>query len=167
MIKYGHESRHFFVKNQKKDHPIDFLAHKVVKFWQHWRFLTKYGHGSRGLPSKIKKNDLWASYFWGKGRFLTKYRHKSIVFFRERTFSVKNGHGSNNLSIKNRKKDYAFDFFGSYYNVVTIIYCSFDRIDDFWPNMGMTAGELSFKFWKKRHESTFIMQMTFLDKIWT
>ena len=39
--------------------PLDFLEHKIVYFWQVWRFFNKYGHDSRGFYDYyIEKKDM-------------------------------------------------------------------------------------------------------------
>ena len=44
--------------------------------------------------------------------------------------------------------------------------CSFNRIDIFWPNMGMTAGGFSWKIEKLHESNVFWENGRISDKIW-
>ena len=83
-------------------------------------------------------------------------------FLENRRFCTKYGYdGSGFFPEKSEKKS---DFFFTFW---PIMYCSFDRIDIFWPNICMTAGSFSWKMWKKLHKSTVFERMyVFYDKIW-
>ena len=48
LIKYGHASSEFFVKNRKKDHLIDFFGPYNRVVLAELIFSTKYGYDSRG-----------------------------------------------------------------------------------------------------------------------
>ena len=81
--------------------------------------------------------------------FLTKYGHASSVIFREWAFFWQNmGMRAVIVSWKICEKGILLSF-------CPIIYCSFDSIDVFWPNMGMTAGVL--------HEKDDMRALCFLE----
>ena len=118
LTKYGHESNVFFSKLKffwqnmgtrkvifswkidKKGHPIDFLAHIILQFWQNWRFLSNIGITAGVFHENFEKNDMKTLCFWENGPFFTKYGLESSVFFREWTLLTKYEHESSNFIVK-------------------------------------------------------------------
>ena len=105
MTKYGHETCDFFMKNRKKGHPIDFLAHNQccfdridVFFW------TKYRHGSRGFFMKFLKKSTWEQSVFEKiDVFWRNMGVRRVCSLENARFSDKNAHVSSNFFVKNRK----------------------------------------------------------------
>ena len=72
-------------------------------------------------------------------------------------FLTKYGHERKDFFVKIGKKSYTTDFYGPKY--------SFDRLDVFWPNIGITAASFSWKIFKTWHEIIVFYSMNvFLQK---
>ena len=127
----------FSWKIGKKGILLTLLAHKQCSFDSIDVFLDQIWAWHKGIfHKKIETNYMRALCFWEKRRFFGQNMRMKAVDVLE----------------KHR---------ASYWLFWPIIFCSFVRIDVFLPNMGITAGGFSWKFWKKWHESTvFLRELT-------
>ena len=110
---------------------------------------------NRGFSWKFWKKWREKTVFLSEWTFFLQNMGMRTVFIREWIFLIKYGHERSSFSVKIRKKIGTLLTFLAY-NISAVL----TELTFFWPNMGMTGRDFSWKI-KKWHGSVFLRKWTF------